>query len=198
MNDDICAFEELFHRYKRRLFGFFYGLMLSTEPTQDYVQETFLRLWQRRKQFAHKGRFSAYLFQIAKNHYLDEGRRQKSRIITQSIAEEKWNKGLHETSLSYDGCNRAAMEEIRMAVKEAISQLPELQRLVYVLSEEQGMSYRDIAEILGCPIGTVSSRKVEAVNKLRTLLRPLRDEILGTRIQSHGAAARNTNDEVNP
>ena len=176
MNGDTRAFEELFHRYKRRLLGFFYGLMLNTEEAQDCVQDTFLRLWQRRTQFAHKGRFSAYLFQIAKNHFLDKSRKQKSRIGLQSISGEESAESLRQISLSGDGYSEAAVKEIRSAVRDAIARLPEMQRLVYVLSEEQGMSYKDIAGILDCPVGTVSSRKVEAINKLRKLLRPLRDE----------------------
>jgi len=69
--------------------------------------------------------------------------------------------------------------EIRSAVSEAVTRLPEIHRLVYVLSEEQRMSYREIADVMDCPVGTVSSRKVEAVKKLRQLLQPLRDEFFG-------------------
>jgi RNA polymerase sigma-70 factor (ECF subfamily) len=64
-------------------------------------------------------------------------------------------------------------------VTEAVARLPETLRLVYVLTEQQGMSYKQAAEVLECPVGTVSSRKVEAVRRLRELLQPLRDELLG-------------------
>jgi RNA polymerase sigma-70 factor (ECF subfamily) len=60
-----------------------------------------------------------------------------------------------------------------------VARLPEAQRLVYVLTEQQEMSYRQVAEVLDCPVGTVSSRKVQAVRRLRELLQPLRDELLG-------------------
>ena len=69
--------------------------------------------------------------------------------------------------------------ELQAAVAEAVARLPETQRLVYVLTEQEGMSYKQAAEVLDCPVGTVSSRKVEAVRRLRELLQPLRDELLG-------------------
>jgi len=197
MNDDARAFEELFHRYKRRLFGFFYGLVLNSEEARDCVQETFLRLWQRRAQFARKGRFSAYLFQIAKNHFLDKGRSRKSHIDVQRVSGEELAESLHQVSLSSGGYSEAVVNEIRVAVSDAMARLPEIQRLVYVLSEEQGMSYKEIADILECPVGTVSSRKVEAVKKLRKLLRPLRDELFGKSPQPGGRGAGINDDEVN-
>ena len=197
MNDDACAFEELFHRYKRRLLGFFYGLVLNSEEARDCVQDTFLRLWQRRTQFAHKGRFSAYLFQIAKNHFLDKSRSRKSHIDVQRVCGEEPAEGLHQVSLSSGGYSEAVINEIRGAVSEAMAHLPEIQRLVYVLSEEQAMSYKEIADILECPVGTVSSRKVEAVKKLRKLLRPLRDELFGKGPQPGGRGAGKNDDEVN-
>ena len=77
-----------------------------------------------------------------------------------------------------DPFNAAVESEMALVVMSAIARLPEMHRLVYVLSEEQHLSYRDIAEIVGCPIGTVSSRKVEAMKKLRSLLTPLKNELL--------------------
>lgn len=100
-------------------------------------------------------------------------------------------------SLSSDGYSEAVVNEIRGAVGDAIAQLPETFRLVYVLSEEQGMSYKEIADILGCPVGTVSSRKVEAVKKLRKLLRPLRDELLDKSTQLSNPGFGKIDGEVN-
>ena len=197
MNDDARAFEELFRRYKRRLLGFFYGLVLNSEEARDCVQETFLRLWQRRTQFAHKGRFSAYLFQIAKNHFLDKSRSRKSHIDVQNVSGEEQAESLHQVSLSSGGYNEAVVNEIRGAVSDSMAHLPEIHRLVYVLSEEQAMSYKEIADILECPVGTVSSRKVEAVKKLRKLLRPLRDELFDKNPQPSGRGDGKNDDEVN-
>jgi len=71
--------------------------------------------------------------------------------------------------------------ELQTAVTEAMARLPETLRLVYVLTEQEGISYKQAAAILGCPVGTVCSRKVEAVRRLRELLQPLRDELLHDR-----------------
>ena len=108
---------------------------------------------------SHRGRFSAYLFQIAKNHFLDKSRNRKSHIDVQRICCPEPAESLHQVSLSSGGYSEAVVNEIRGAVSEAMARLPEIHRLVYVLSEEQAMSYKEIADILECPVGTVSSQR---------------------------------------
>jgi len=178
-NQDVSAFEELFHRYGQRVFAFFYRLVRNAEQARDYTQETFLRLWRGRERYAQKGRFSTYIFQIAKNHFLHEHQKRKHRIAFEHASADN-PQGALETANSRDNAYKEAVaNEIQSAISKAVTSLPEIHRLVYVLSEEQRLSYKEIAEILGCPVGTVSSRKVEAVRKLRKLLEPLRDEVLG-------------------
>jgi RNA polymerase sigma-70 factor (ECF subfamily) len=196
-NQDVSAFEELFHRYERRLFAFFCRLALNAEEASDSTQETFLRLWKGRTRYVPKGRFSTYLFQIGKNHFLHERRKQKSRVELHRVPEEGAEDSFEGGTSSSSGYTEALAKETRLAVGEAIARLPEIHRLVYVLSEEQRMSYREIADILDCAVGTVSSRKVEALRKLRVSLRPLRDELLGKGAQSNnkGMLARNDVEE---
>ena len=71
------------------------------------------------------------------------------------------------------------ISELRKAVSEAITRLPNEHRLVWVLSEHQGISYKGIGQILGCSSATVCSRKAEAVEKLQTILEPLGEELFG-------------------
>jgi RNA polymerase sigma-70 factor (ECF subfamily) len=177
-NNDIHAFEELFRRYNRRLFAFFYRLLPDIEEAKDCSQETFLRLWRDRARYARKGSFTTYLFRIAKNHFVDRYRQQKSRINLQLISPDCSQPGYKKPGLLSDPFNVTMENEIESVIASAIARLPEMHRFVYVLSEEQRLSYREIADILGCPVGTVSSRKVEALKKLRELLRPLRNELL--------------------
>ena len=158
INNDVCAFETLFLRYQRRLFAFFYRLSPDVEEAKDCCQETFLRLWRERARYISKGKFSTYLFRIAKNLFLDRYRKQKSRINLQTLSPDCSATGSMRSNQLIDPLNAAVETEITLAVSRAIARLTEAHRLVYVLSEEQHMSYREIAEILDCPVGTVSSR----------------------------------------
>ena len=177
-NNDIRAFEELFRRYNRRLFAFFYRLLPDLEQAKDCSQETFLRLWRDRARYSQKGNFATYLFRIARNYFLDMCRQQKSRINIQPISLDCSLVNSEKTDLPGDPFSVTVEHEIESAISSAIARLPETHRLVYVLCEVQRMSYREIADIIGCPVGTVSSRKVDALKKLRELLRPLRNELL--------------------
>jgi len=177
-DNDIRAFEELFRRYNRRLFAFFYRLLPDIEQAKDCSQETFLRLWRDRTRYARKGSFSTYLFRIAKNHFVDRYRQKKSRINLQPISSDCSQTCSEKPGLQSEPFNMTVEHEIESVISSAVARLSETHRIVYVLSEEQRMSYREIAEILGCPVGTISSRKVEALKKLRELLRPLRNELL--------------------
>jgi RNA polymerase sigma-70 factor (ECF subfamily) len=168
---DVSAFEELFRRYEPRIFAFFWRLSPNRQEAEDGTQETFLRLWKARLRYEPTGKFSTYLFQIAKNHFLHE--------------REKGERGVDSPQPSASGISSHGADspmlvgELHIAVTEAVAQLPETLRLVYMLTEQQGMSYKQVAEVLDCPVGTVGSRKVEAVRRLRELLEPLRDELLG-------------------
>jgi len=182
---DTSAFEELFQRYEQRLFAFFWRLSADRQAAEDGTQETFLRLWQARGRYEPTGRFSTYLFQIAKNHFLHERQKQGRRRDSPSQAtEDPFEADEPTASDGVDG--RILADELHAAVTEAMARLPETLRLVYVLTEQEGMSYKQAAEILDCPVGTVGSRKVEAVRRLRELLQPWRQELRGgTERQKH-------------
>jgi RNA polymerase sigma-70 factor (ECF subfamily) len=176
---DISAFEELFRRYEQRVFAFFWRLSADRQAAEDGTQETFLRLWQARVRYEPTGRFSTYLFQIAKNHFLHERQKQGRRRDSQPGAAMNPFAAADEPAAPDRVDGPMLTGELQTAVTGAIARLPEALRLVYVLTEQEGMSYQQAAEVLDCPVGTVGSRKVEAVRRLRELLQPLRDELLG-------------------
>jgi len=175
---EISAFEELFRRYDRRIFAFFWRLCANRQEAEDGTQETFLRLWNARVRYEPLGKFSTYLFQIAKNHFLHEREKRDRRMDSQQPSTTSLSATSSEPASSDRVDGRMLASELQAAVNEAVARLPETQRLVYVLTEQEGMSYKQVAEVLDCPVGTVSSRKVEAVRRLRELLQPLRDELL--------------------
>ena len=175
---DISAFEELFRRYEQRIFAFLWRLSANRQEAEDGTQETFLRLWKARVRYEPTGKFSTYLFQIAKNHFLHERQKPGRRMDSQHPSARDPAEASSEPASSDRADSPVLAGELQAAVNEAMTRLPETLRLVYVLTEQEGMSYKQAAEILDCPVGTVSSRKVEAVRRLRELLQPLRDELL--------------------
>ena len=178
---DVSAFEELFGRYEQRVFGFLWRLSGNRQEAEDGTQETFLRLWRARVGYEPTGKFSTYLFQIAKNHFLHERQKRDRRRDSQQPTGQNPVLAAGEPAFWEEADGPALAGEIQAAVSQAMARLPDVLRVVYVLTEQEGMSYRQAAEVLDCPVGTVSSRKVEAVRRLRELLQPLRDQFL------HGA-----------
>ncbi|MBM4027900.1 MAG: sigma-70 family RNA polymerase sigma factor [Planctomycetes bacterium] len=176
---DTSAFEELLRRYEPRVFGFFWRLSANRQSAEDGTQETFLRLWRARVRYEPTGKFSTYLLQIAKNHFLHERQKQNRRKDHQPGAAMNPFAATEEPAAP-DAVDRPILaRELQTAVTDAIARLPEALRLVYVLTEQEGMSYQQVAEVLACPVGTVGSRKVEAVRRLRELLQPWRDGLHG-------------------
>ncbi|MBN1461334.1 MAG: sigma-70 family RNA polymerase sigma factor [Armatimonadetes bacterium] len=176
---DISAFEELFRRYEQRVFGFLWRLSANRQEAEDGTQETFLRLWKARIGYEPAGKFSTYLFQIAKNHFLHERQKRDRRTDSQYPSRDNPGEVRSEPASLDEVYGPVLAGELQSAVTEAVARLPESLRLVYVLTEQEGMSYKQAADILDCPVGTVGSRKVEAVRRLRERLQPLRDELLG-------------------
>ncbi len=174
---DMSAYEGLLDRYERRVFGFFWHLVSNVEEARDCTQETFLRLWKGRARYSPDGKFSTYLFQIAKNHLLNERKRQQSRAKVARCYADLQNSCA--STCAPDASDAMVVSERRMAVCEAINRLPTVHRLTWVLSEHQGMSYKEIGRILDCSPATVCSRKAEAVEKLQVMLAPLGEELCG-------------------
>lgn len=171
---DMAAFEALYARYSRPLLNFFYRLVWDRDFAEDLMQETFLRLWKGSRNYRPSGKFTTYLFQIAKNHWLNEREKRRRRIAPVSLeagADESSN-GLRD---AVEAGERGPMaetlnKELGEAIARAVSTLSEKLRMVFVLGQLDGMKYADIAEILGIPVGTVKSRMSNAEKAIRVRL----------------------------
>lgn len=171
---DESAFAVLFARYQRPLLNFFYGLSRNSSQAKDLCQEAFLRVWKVRKRYRATGTFPAYLFGVARLIWLESCRQQQKVWRLGARQDEE---RLHE--LSADATTGPAYQanrsELHGYIHAALDQLPDEQRMVFVLRSIEGLSLEDIANILDCPVNTVRSRKILAVKKLRHLLAGLRD-----------------------
>jgi RNA polymerase sigma-70 factor (ECF subfamily) len=176
---DHDAFRILVERYQGRAFRLALRVLRNEEQAQDAVQDAFLKVYRSLHKFEGRSGFYTWLYRIVMNQCLDRKRRDKSD------REVEWNdESAHgvldhaESAASPDGrdADRAAPDvaiervEIRQAVARAIEALPEDARRTIQLREIDGLSYKEIAEAMGIPKGTVMSRLHYARRRLRELL----------------------------
>jgi RNA polymerase sigma-70 factor (ECF subfamily) len=155
------AFAELVRRYQDPLLNFFRRMGAPTDGAEDLVQETFLRVFGYRRKWRPTGKFTSFLYVLARHAWADRGRRLARWPSTDTDAVAR------AASSGKDASERAAA---RMDVDEALGGLSEKLRLVVVMSVCQGMEYREIAEALKIPIGTVKSRMHLAMGRLKEML----------------------------
>ena len=159
---DTEAFGLLVKTHQRRIMGFATRLLGDAEAAEDAAQETFLRLWRLRARYRPQGCLEHLLLRIVRNICVDYAR--LARPAAPLLDEHRAPEPSPEATAQAHG-----MAE---AVAQAVQALPEEQRAVFVLSQYEGLCYRQIAEILECSEGTVASRKHLAVQSLRRRLRP--------------------------
>ncbi|MCX7806516.1 MAG: sigma-70 family RNA polymerase sigma factor [Planctomycetota bacterium] len=171
---DEQAFDSLVDRHRKGVLNFYYRLTWDRDLAEDLAQEVFIRLFTHRGRYEATARFTTYLYRIAHNCWIDHLRKTRQERKLRSLdAGGEDGAGLRESveAMRVEAPPEGAgKEEYSEAVIAAIESLPEDQKVVFVLSEVQGMRYAEIAETLGIPEGTVKSRMHHAVNRLRERL----------------------------
>lgn len=163
---DAAAFEQIVDRYKDPLVGYLARMTSCRDRAEEYAQETFLRLYQNAHRYRERGQLSAYLFRIATNLLRsDERRRRRFRLLEAWLPKADRAPGPSAQALAL---HREATE----VVSAAIQDLPTAFRAPLVLREIEGWSYSEIAQALGCRVGTVKSRINRAKARLREALEP--------------------------
>ena len=159
---DEGAFEELFRGYKDRVFNVAYRMLGDREAAEDVTQEVFLKVFRKVKGF--KGRSSLYtwIYRLTVNLCTDYIRKQDAHPV-ESLEESE------ALQLAAEGTpeEEAIRRERAAAVQMIIGSLPDRLRSVIVLREIEGLSYREIAEVLGCSVGRVKSLLHEARAELK-------------------------------
>jgi RNA polymerase sigma-70 factor, ECF subfamily len=167
LDGDEGGFDLLLDRYRTPLFSFILR-MVGNGEADDVFQETFVRVLRHRYRFDASRRFSPWLFAIAANLCRDALRRRRRSPELQA---EELPEGVSGANPEAD----TAGAEIRRAVAVAVSGLPPDQREVFLLREQAGLSFREIAETTGANLNTVLGRMHQAVKKLQARLGPWRE-----------------------
>ena len=162
----------LVQRWERPLFRFVYRMLPRREEAQDICQETFLRILSKSNLFRPESKFSTWMYQIALNLTRDHIRKKVrwSAVVVDGGEgrEERAPATVQGDAVTPDSL--LVESDARELVRRALTRLPPDQREVLVLKEFQGLKFREIAELLGCPESTVKSRMYYGLKGLKSAL----------------------------
>lgn len=170
---DVEAFTRLVERHRKRVEGFLYRLFWDRGKAEDGAQEVFLRLWLARGRYQPTGRFTTFLYQVARNYWLDEARKSRVRPAEVALPEDDGLPGstrLPAGPASLEPHTHLFQRYRQRQIREAIAALPATHRIVFVLAHLEDRKLTEIADILQIPVGTVKSRLHAAVRALRRRL----------------------------
>jgi RNA polymerase sigma-70 factor, ECF subfamily len=174
---DVSAFEPLVEKYRQRVWRLAYNVLRDREEAWDVAQDAFIRAFQALPNFRGQSAFYTWLFRIVMNVATDRARARaaKGRAFgTEQVPEEEWERVMVEQSPDSPSPDQAAAgAEERARIMRALDTLPANAKQIIVLSDLEGLSYREIAEVLSIPMGTVMSRLHNARKKLKDALGPL-------------------------
>ncbi|MES1244002.1 MAG: sigma-70 family RNA polymerase sigma factor [Acidobacteriota bacterium] len=168
---DPDAFAAVVEAYQERLLRLCERLLGDAEEARDAAQEVFLKAYRKAAELRPQGQFYTWLYRVAVNHCFNRLRRRRLvRFLRfQSDPEE-------EDAPAFDppdaGADPAAALEARQrwqATRQAIAKLPDNQKAVLILARFEGLSYRQIAEVLGITEGAVESRLVRAMRRIEAI-----------------------------
>ena len=172
---DKRAFDLLVRKYQHKVVGLVSRYVKNYAECEDIAQEAFIRAWRAIGSFRGESAFYTWLYKIAvntaKNHLVAMGRRPPADDI--AIDDATFLPGgdrMHESATPERELMR---QEIEQTVFSTVQSLPEELRTAITLREVDGLSYEEIAEAMGCPIGTVRSRIFRAREAIDEKLRPL-------------------------
>ena len=171
----MIDFERLFEEQAPRLIEVAASIVGTRADAEDVVQEAFVSAYRSRESFRGDARASTWLRRIVINEALEHRRRSRVRsgrpagtapgVQIGAIAPDE------RPAETPGPAATASAQERALAVRRAIDALPEEQRAVVVLRELEGLGFREIAELLGLPLGTVESRVIRARERLKLALR---------------------------
>lgn len=183
LEGDTSAFQTLLHRHGQKIYNFILRTMGDRQVAEDLLQEVMLRVVRSAASFQGQSKFTTWLYTIARNMCIDARRRGKFRKTVPLDAPLSRDDDGGATLLDRVADQRPGQDSLardhrfRVALEQALAQLPEEQREVFVMRELEGLKFREIAEIVGIPENTVKSRMRYALEALRLHLAPFAETI---------------------
>jgi RNA polymerase sigma-70 factor (ECF subfamily) len=161
---DVEAFDLIYEKYARKLYGFTLKYLKSTEETEELVQSVFLKVWENHKILRKESSFKSYLFTIAYNEICNIFKRRShlQKFICQQLTENSLTSSVTEELIDYD----SILEQVNLI----IAKLPERQKTIFQKSRLEGKTSKEIANELGLSSGTVDNYISESMKFIRSCL----------------------------
>jgi len=163
----------LFERHHRALYRYFLSMTRDPQISEDLVQDVFFRILRYRATYDPRQSFTAWMYQIAKNANVDRIRQKRGEMIE---IDELTIGNREPASSGPDPETSAVRAQDLKLVRQALELLPAEKREILVLCRYQGMKYEEIAEVLGCAVGTVKVRVYRAMRALADIYSTLAGE----------------------
>src|SRR5205809_6575874 len=179
---DTGAFDELVTRYRTRVFSMIYNMVHSEQDAWDLAQDSFVKAWKSIKRFRGRSSFYTWLYRIVMNVTIDWARKKEVKGGGTEFDDNVQLREIDPASKTVPRAEalphqRMERREVRTRIDQAIAQLSPEHRAGILMKETEDMQYHEIAEALGCSIGTVMSRLFYARKKLQNLLRDVYENV---------------------
>jgi RNA polymerase sigma-70 factor (ECF subfamily) len=164
---DTESFNELILRWERPIYALAYRTIGREEDARDVCQETFLRAFRALPAFRGQAKFSSWLYRIALNLCRDWQRRERRAPVVQAPegVDLRDLAAAAEPSESIE--DLVARKDLSRAVERLMANLPDEQRTAVILKEYHGLTFQEIADLVGCPLSTVKTRVYQGLSVLR-------------------------------
>ena len=162
-----CSFEELVNRYQRPISAFVYRMVGDYDAALDLTQEIFIKVYASLSRYRPEFKFSTWIYKIAHNAAIDHLRRTSSRERSLSVGTETDNYDLPLESEGLTPEQQSEREERRGEIENVVRSLPTAYRELIVLRHSQDLTYEEIVEVTGLPLGTVKNRLFRAREMMR-------------------------------
>lgn len=161
------SFEELVRRYQRPISAYVYRMVGDYEAALDLTQEIFIKVYGSLSRYRSEFKFSTWIYKIAHNSAVDHLRRNagRERSLSNGVEGDQYELPIESSSLSPE--QESERKERRLEIESVVRSLPNAYRELIVLRHSQDLTYEEIVEVTGLPLGTVKNRLFRAREMMR-------------------------------
>ena len=175
---DAEAFKQLVLKHQRKAYAVALGMVHDPDEARDICQDAFLKAHRNLEGFEGDAQFFTWLYRIVSNLCIDHLRKRRGERMefdeTIATGDASDDSGIAPRRLGFDPGRALADKELRQHLHAALDQLTPPHRAVLIMREVEGLSYKEMADMMKCSIGTIMSRLFHARKKMQTLLTELR------------------------